>query len=56
VNPAEARILITKGQSAVSEGDGEGLRAVVRGLWKLQPKGNAEASRERAVSSGLRKF
>ena len=56
VNPAEARLLIAKGQAAVSGGDGEGLREVVRGLWKLQPKGNAEAARERAVRSGLRKF
>jgi molecular chaperone DnaK len=56
VNPAEARTLITKGQAAVSGGDGEGLREVVRALWKLQPKGNAEAARERAVRSGLRKF
>jgi len=56
VNPAEARTLITKGQAAVSGGDGEGLRGVVRSLWNLQPKGNAEASRERAVRSGLRKF
>jgi molecular chaperone DnaK len=56
VNPAGARTLITKGQAAVSGGDGEGLREVVRGLWKLQPKGNADAARERAVRSGLRKF
>ena len=56
VDPAEARTLVTKGQVAVSGGDGEGLREVVRALWKLQPKGNAEASRERAVRSGLRKF
>lgn len=56
VNPAEARVLIAKGKLAVSGGDGEGLKEAVRGLWKLQPKGNAEASRERAVSSGLRKF
>jgi molecular chaperone DnaK len=56
VNPAEARTLIAKGQTAVSGGDGEGLREVVRALWKLQPRGNAEASRERAVRSGLRKF
>jgi molecular chaperone DnaK len=56
VDPAEARTLITKGQAAVSRGDGAGLREVVRALWKLQPKGNAEASRERAVRSGLRKF
>ena len=34
----------------------EGLREAVRALWKLQPKGNAEAARERAVRSGLRKF
>ena len=56
IDPAEARALITKGQAAVSGGDGEGLREVVRALWKLQPKGNAEAARERAVRSGLRKF
>ena len=56
VDPTEARRLIAKGQAAVSSGDGEGLREVVRALWKLQPKGDAEATRERAVRSGLRKF
>jgi molecular chaperone DnaK len=56
VDPAAARGLIAKGQAAVSGGDGEGLREVVRGLWNLQPKGNAEATRERVVRSGLRKF
>ena len=56
IDPTEARTLITKGQAAVSDGNGEGLREVVRALWKLQPKGNAEATRERAVRSGLRKF
>ena len=56
VDPAEARTLITRGQAAVSGGDGEGLREVVRALWQIQPKGNAEAARERAVRSGLRKF
>jgi hypothetical protein len=56
VNPAEARTLITRGQAAASGGDGESLREVVRALWKLQPKGNDEAARERAVRSGLRKF
>jgi len=56
VDLAEARSLIARGQTAVSNGDGEGLREIVRALWKLQPKGNAEATRERAVRSGLRKF
>ena len=56
IDRAEARRLITKGQAAVSSGDGEGLRNVVRALWELQPKGGAEATRERAVRSGLRKF
>ena len=56
VDRAEARRLISKGQAAVSSGDGEGLRDVVRALWELQPKGGAEATRERAVRSGLRKF
>jgi molecular chaperone DnaK len=56
INQAEARILITKGQAAISSGNGEGLRDVVRGLWKLQPKGVSEEAQERAVRSGLRKF
>lgn len=56
VNPDEARTLISKGHAAVSGGDGDGLREAVRALWKLQPKGNAEAARERAMRSGLRKF
>jgi molecular chaperone DnaK len=56
VDPGAARDLITRGQAAVSSGDGEGLQEVVRALWKLQPKGNAEGTRERAVRSGLRKF
>ncbi|MBU1207205.1 MAG: Hsp70 family protein [Proteobacteria bacterium] len=56
VDRAEAQRLIAEGQAAVSTGDGEGLRKVVRGLWELQPKGGAEATRERAVRSGLRRF
>ena len=40
VDPAEARGLIDKGRAAVSGGDGEGLRGVVRALWKLQNKRN----------------
>lgn len=56
INQAEARLLIAKGQAAISSGNGEGLRDVVRGLWKLQPKGVSEEARERAVRSGLRKF
>ena len=56
VDSAEARRLISKGQAAVSSGDGGALREVVLGLWKLQPKGSAEAARERAVRSGLRIF
>jgi len=56
IDLTEARRLIARGEAAVSSGDGVGLREVVRSLWKLQPKGNAEATRERAVRSGLRKF
>jgi molecular chaperone DnaK len=56
VDRAEARRLIVEGQVAVSTGDGEELRKVVRSLWELQPKGGAEATRERAVRSGLRRF
>jgi molecular chaperone DnaK len=56
VDLAAARGHMAIGQVAVSSGDGEGLRKVVRALWKLQPKGNAEATRESAVCSGLRKF
>jgi molecular chaperone DnaK len=56
VDPIEARLLIVRGQTAVSSGDGEGLREVVRSLWKLEPKSSADATRERALRSGLRKF
>jgi len=56
VDPTEARRLIAKGRAAVSSGDGESLREAVRALWELQPKGSAEATRERAMRSGLRKF
>jgi hypothetical protein len=56
VDTAEARMLITKGQAAISEGNGEGLREVVRALWELEPKATAEAASERAVRSGLRRF
>ena len=56
VDVAETQKLIAKGKSAVSSGDGEILREVVRALWKLQPKDQAEVMRERTLRSGLRKF
>ncbi len=56
IDMAEAQKLFVKGQSAVSSGDGEVLREVVRALWKIQPKDQAELMRERALRSGLRKF
>jgi molecular chaperone DnaK len=52
----EARRTIATGQAAVSAGNSDGLREVVRALWKLQPNGNTDVNRERAVRSGLRKF
>ncbi len=55
-NRSEATILISKGSTAVASGDGDALREAVRGLWNLQPKKAAEATRERAVESGLRRF
>jgi len=56
IDVTEARKLFAKGQSAISSGNGEALREVVRDLWKLQPKDQAELMRERALRSGLRKF
>lgn len=56
VDKAEANILMAQGQAAVENGDGDGLRQAVRGLWQLQPKNSAEAARERVVRSGLRKY
>jgi DNA repair exonuclease SbcCD ATPase subunit len=56
VNRAEAQILISKGQEAATSGDGEALREAVRGLWKLQPKREAETMRDRSIGSGLRRF
>src|ERR1700688_2607002 len=52
----EAQKLIAKGQSALTSGDGKILEEVVRALWKLQPKDQAEMMRERALRSGLRKY
>ena len=56
IDMAEAQKLFAKGQSAVSSGDGDILREVVRELWKIQPKDQVEMMRERALRSGLRKF
>lgn len=56
VDPSEVQSLIDRGQTSIRSGDGEALREVVRALWKLEPKGRAEETRERAVRSGLRKF
>lgn len=56
VDVAESQRLIARGQIAVTSGNGEALREVVRALWKLQPRGQAELMQERALRSGLRKF
>jgi len=56
VDHAAANRIIAKGRQAISAGDGAGLREAVRGLWDLQPKDDAEAARERAMRSGLRRF
>jgi hypothetical protein len=42
IDMAEAQKLFANGQSAISSGNGEVLREVVRDLWKHQPKGQAE--------------
>jgi molecular chaperone DnaK len=52
----EARRLIGEGDAATTRGDGETLRKVVHELWKLLPQGGAEATRDRALRSGLRRF
>ncbi|MGI8841021.1 MAG: Hsp70 family protein [Caulobacteraceae bacterium] len=54
-NSAEAARQIATGNAALASGDGAALRRAVRGLWDLQPKTNVEASRERALASGLRR-
>jgi len=56
VDQAEAQSLLAKGKAAVSSGDGQTLREVVRSLWKLQPQSVSDEARERAVRSGLRKY
>ncbi|HUO12236.1 MAG TPA: hypothetical protein VMU37_05710, partial [Caulobacteraceae bacterium] len=55
-DPAEAARLIAGGREAVASGDGQALRATVRSLWELQPRSSEEASRERALASGLRRY
>ena len=56
VNRDEANRLFARGDSALESGDGQELREVVRALWGLQPKRAADAIRERALSSGLKRF
>jgi molecular chaperone DnaK len=55
LNSDESARLILKGDAAVKSGKGEALKEAVRGLWALQPKDDAQITRERAVRSGLRK-
>ena len=55
VDAAASREHFAKGCSAISSGNGEELREAVRSLWKLQPTGKADAIRDSAVRSGLRK-
>ncbi len=55
-DPAEASRLIAGGREAIASSDGQKLRGVVRSLWNLQPRSSEEASRERALASGLRRF
>jgi molecular chaperone DnaK len=55
-NGAQAESLVAKGKACVANGDGQGLREVVRSLWKLQPQSEASQARERAMGSGLRKY
>ena len=56
LNRAEAERLVEEGQAAIRVADGTRLRAIVRELWKLQPKDEMERDRERAMRSGLRTY
>jgi molecular chaperone DnaK len=56
VDPAEARHLMAQGRSAVTKGDGPGLREAVRALWKLQQPDSAETASQRGFRTGLRRF
>lgn len=55
INRDESSRLIIKGDAAIKAGKSEALQEVVRGLWALQPKDDAQVTRERASRSGLRK-
>jgi molecular chaperone DnaK len=55
-DPGEAARLIDSGREVIASGDGQRLREVVRSLWDLQPRSSEEASRERALASGLRRY
>ncbi|MEI9939552.1 MAG: Hsp70 family protein [Pseudomonadota bacterium] len=56
VDAEESRGLIARGRAALQRADGNALQEVVRALWKLQPKKQADVERERALRSGLRRF
>jgi molecular chaperone DnaK len=55
-DPGEAARLVESGREAVAGGDGRRLRAVVHSLWELQPRSSEEATRERVLASGLRRY
>ena len=47
IDHAAARRLIAKGREAISSGDGEGLKKVVRGLWMAAKETMPKRLRER---------
>ena len=55
INDKEAKRLITEGREAVTHGNGDKLKEVVRGLWELQPKSTVEAEKEKALEAGIRR-
>jgi len=55
-NPAEANRWLKHGEDAIRRGDPDELKRAVRQLWELQPRGEAEEDRERAMRAGLRKY
>ena len=56
VDDLEARRQIERGTYAIQNADSEELKASVRALWELQPKGNSDMMKENMIKSGLRRY
>jgi len=55
VNIQESQRLIALGQGAISRGDGDTLKEIIKGLWELLPKSTVQAEEEERFEPGIKR-